>query len=66
MLRVCSWRVGFQKLERDCVYSVPVIMMLRLKLVRSPVSAATVRVRLAGVVSSGFRMVFCWFHVRVR
>jgi len=42
------------------------MMMLKLKFVRSPVSAATVRVRFAGVDSSGSRMVFCWFQVRVR
>ena len=37
----------------------------QLKVVRLPVSGAAVRVSVAWIVCSGFRMVFCWFQVNV-
>ena len=47
------------------VYSVPVMIMLKLKSVRLPVSEAAVSVSVAEVDWSGSRIVFCWSQVRV-
>jgi hypothetical protein len=48
------------------VYCVPVIVTEQLKVVRLPVFDAAVRVSVACVVCPAGRVVFCWFHVRVR
>jgi hypothetical protein len=42
------------------------MVTLQLKFVRLPVLAAAVRVSMAWIELPAGRMVFCWFHVRVR
>ena len=44
----------------------PVIVTEQLKVLRLPVFDAAVRVSVACVVCPAGRVVFCWFHVRVR
>ncbi len=44
----------------------PVSVTLQLKVVRVPVFAAAVSVRVAWVVAPAVRTVFCWFQLKVR
>jgi len=43
---------------------VPVCVTSQLKVVRLPVFAAAVKVRVAWIDAPAFRTVFCWFQVR--
>ena len=44
----------------------PVIVTEQLKVVRLPVFDAAVNIRVAWIDCPAGRLVFCWFHVRVR
>ena len=47
-------------------YWVPVIVTEQLKVVRLPVFDAAVSVSVACIDCPAGKIVFCWFHVRVR
>ena len=53
------------ELSLDVVYCVPVSVTSQLNVVRVPVLAAAVRVRVAWIEAPAFRTVFCRFQVSV-